>query len=414
MKYRNWEFAVISMDPAGNLAGIRVRSGGRVLNVTASAAEYLPREGGGEALTRRLERLGSALHLNRGGMLFLTGHVDGGIFFEVKMPRLPAREIRDSLLLELGNHMPTVPVEPEIVWQARPGRGDDELLVRVYAFDAAVLAPLGRALLRLNWRIDAFVPLLLALPDDAAGYFHEFGEEFARVGNRWVGIRSSGEEALLASAGDFLRRAAGGGDVPDDVKCFGGAVTAASAIAAVRDRGLPEDFTIFGGRLRPRRLRGHLIVTGVLAALLLFIGCAALFKALQQNLDRYNELEGIVTGRTQEIAQTRRKIKSSEKMDKEYARILETAHGEDRLVEKLAMIAQVLPKDVLLNDLRVSEDSWELTCMTESENIELSGIFRKIPGFKLINLEQRRMGDTMTVIHVRLEKTGNSGRRSGK
>ncbi len=413
MKYRNLEFAVISIDPAGNLAGIRARTGGRVLNVTASAAEYLPREGDGDALTRRLERLGGELRLNRGEMLFLTGHVDGGMFFEVKMPRLPAREIRDSLLLELGNHMPAVPVAPEVVWQARPGRNEEELLIRAYAFDSAVIAPLGRALLRLNWRIDAFVPLLLALPDDAAGFFQEFGGGFARVGKRWTDVHSSGEEPLLAATGEFLRRAAGGGDVPGDVKCFGGAVAAASAVAAVRDRRLPEDFTIFGGRLRPRRLRGHLIVTGVLTALLLFIGCAALFKALQKNVDRYNELDGIVTGRTQEISQTRRKIKSSEKMDKEYARILETVHGEDRLTEKLAMIARALPGDVLLNDLRISEESWELTCMTENENTELSGIFRKLPGFKLINLEQRRMGDTLTVIQVRLEKTGGAG-RSGK
>lgn len=414
MKYRNLEFTVISIDPAGNLAGIRVRTGGRMLNVIASAAEYQPREGGGDSLTRRLERLGSGLNLSRGGMLFFTGHVDGGVFFEVNMPRLPAREIRDSLILELANHMPAVPVEPEIVWQARPGRGEDELLVRVYAFDSAALAPLGRALLRLNWRIDAFVPLLLALPDDAPGFFHEFGGGFARVGKRWTEVRDSEEEALLAASGDFLHRAAGGGEVPDDIKCFGGAVTAAAAVAAVRERGMPEDFTVFGGRLRPRRLRGHLIVTGLLAAFLLFIGCMAVFKAAARNIDRYNELDGLVAVHDQEIAKTKRKIKSSEKMDKEYARVLETVHGEDHLTEKLAMIARALPKDVLLNDLRVSEEAWELTCMTENENTELSGIFRKLPGFKLINLEQRRMGDTLTVIQVRLENTGGAGRSGGK
>jgi hypothetical protein len=318
---------------------------------------------------------------------------------------MSSREIKDALLMELDSKMPMVPMEVCLNWMAQPSDGEEEFRIKACACDAAELSLVGKALAMLHWKIDGYIPTLLALPSEASVYFREFGADFARKNNSWYPVTSSAKEKFSAETQEFIQKITAQKISPEDTFLYGSCAAAAAAAAKIHPKGTITDYSIFNGSLRPKRLRGHIIYMLLMLALLAVAGTSALWSGMAGKAGEYRKLSGKLDSLTQEISRTKRKIKTAEKDDKDFQKILEAFHGEDKLLQRLTRISSVIPGDVLLSDLKVNENSWDINCLTESAEVDLAGTFRRIPGFKLKNIEQRPTRQEMTTISIRLEVT---------
>ena len=407
MKYRSMDITVISIARDWELTGARIRSRSHSLQIIAQAVVPGDAAMTCDTLAENLQKLAADIRKTRNSVLFLTGHLPSSVFFELNIPKMSSREIRDCLLLELDSKMPQVPLDVCLNWHAAPTE-ENSLHIRACACDAEELTMLGKAFAMLHWKIDGFIPALLALPADATALFKEFGSGFARQKNSWVRINSQDKTQLSAETTDFLQKITSRPIPRDDAFEYGSCIAAASAIVAQQPKGTMTDYSIFNGSLRPRRLRGHIIYMLLMLALIAVSGIIALWGNLAEKAGEYRKLSGKIESLEQEITRTKRKIKSSEKDDKDFQKILESVHGEDKLLQRMTRISAVIPGDVLLSDLKINENTWDINCLTESTEIDLAGTFRRIPGFKLKNIEQRPTRQEMTSITVRLEVVDRS------
>jgi Tfp pilus assembly protein PilN len=95
----------------------------------------------------------------------------------------------------------------------------------------------------------------------------------------------------------------------------------------------------------------------------------------------------------QENATLKRQIKQREKSQKELLRLLNLNTGERELLGKFADLSAVIPLDVLVLSLRWNESGVELQMQSSSEEINLAGAIRKLPYWKISQLQQRNWGD---------------------
>ena len=76
--------------------------------------------------------------------------------------------------------------------------------------------------------------------------------------------------------------------------------------------------------------------------------------------------------------------------------------GEPDVIEKLAVLTELLPSNAMVSSLRWSESSVDLMIQSEAENLDLPALLRRVPYWKVGQLQQRRMGDTVTMITLKL------------
>lgn len=86
------------------------------------------------------------------------------------------------------------------------------------------------------------------------------------------------------------------------------------------------------------------------------------------------------------------------------------AAGEPDVLPKLAALTSILPSNVMVSSLRWSESSVDLMLQSEADNLDLPSLFRRIPYWKIGQLQQRRMGDTVTMITLKLVPAGEASK----
>lgn len=409
MNYRNGYITIISISGTLEISGVHVRCHGKKMTILYKSTLPAPPVCDAESFADRLEQLAETLRKNRNTRLYLTGHFDSCVLFETRTPELPAKDIRDSLLLEIESRMPQTPAAPGINWISEPAE-ESSLKIRACAYDAGDLSVIGEALMRLRWKIDGFIPALLALPSEAPGYFREFGTLFARDHNSWVALNASGREKLSLAGQKFISELISSEISADDAFNYGCAISAAAALSRIPVSGSKSDFSVFDGIFRPKRLRNSIIYMSVMLVILAVTGIISFLSSFTDKADVYRQTAGEIQILEQNIQQLKRRIRNAEKDDREYTKILETSHGEDDLLPLIAALSAVIPPDILVTDLKINEKTWDIICLTENENTELSGIFRNIPGFKLKDLPPpQTTRNNLFSYSVKLEKTTQSG-----
>ena len=68
--------------------------------------------------------------------------------------------------------------------------------------------------------------------------------------------------------------------------------------------------------------------------------------------------------------------------------------------------SDLLPANVMVSSLRWSETSLDLMLQSEAENLDLPALLRRLPYWKVGQLQQRRMGDTVSMITLKLVPAG--------
>lgn len=393
------DYVVIACTRDWGFRGIRCRVSARGVRLARTAEE----PASDAPLADRLGRIGRELGVSRGGYLYFTGDPAGGCYFECRTVDLPRRELGESLKFELLRHMPSPPADCRISFAAVPA-GDDsgEVDVRCYACDGAALAPLTETVAALGWKPDGFVYPLMAmveLPAGAAVALPELGGDFFRRDGEWLPMESA-PAALNDALGGVL-----GGMFRDGFLAstpWLAAEMVAVAAAAKRPARYRANFELFPAALSPRRFRSQVRLAGILLAVWVAVGGWYVGREVWNYLNTAGELNAGIEQLNREIDVLRRQIRQGDRTHKEQQRILEQANGDARSLERLALLAGVVPDDVMLSQLRATDTTWELTFMTESTEVNMGNELRRLAGCRLTNLQERSFGDSIRLITARL------------
>lgn len=390
------DYVVISFDAATALHGIRFRVRGNRIKLIAHA-QSAPEAGD---LLFRLETLGKELGISRGVYLYFTGELAGGGYFECRTADLPRREMADSLVFSAGEHLPKLPDFCRTEFVAGVP-ADGMVAVKAYAFPAPALEPWNEALTALKWRPDGFIYPLLALPElspESAVLLPELGNDFFRRNGSWVPAVPEPPECnreLKQYLATFFPEGFG-----DDA--FLGCALVAARVAQRDFAAIRPVMAVFPEALAPRRIRRQLQSTVLLLSLWLAVGLWYMGQAIYTYASARTRLVTSIDDLTSKTMELERKLKSQKKNQKEYKRILELSNGDRDFLGRLALLSGILPDDVLLSNVRAAENAWELTLLTESEELDLGRELRRLAGFKLTGLQQRAMNSSITSITAKL------------
>ena len=154
--------------------------------------------------------------------------------------------------------------------------------------------------------------------------------------------------------------------------------------------------------LRPSRYRFHLFITIVLLVLIAGVAVHDLAGACMKRYEEYRALAAERNRLQKKTSELKAKRKNSEKEWKELGRVTKLKAGESNLLGTLADLTEVLPPDVLVTSLRLNESTLSLTLQTESETLNLPQTLRRLSRWKIGQLQQRRMDDTVQMITLTL------------
>lgn len=352
------------------------------------------------------KQLRKQLGFGRDCMVFLTGNLsENAVFYRTTAPRLNVRAMKEALLFDLPCRLPQELPDAEIQFTCAGALPEQqENAVNVYAFPLAARDALTAKLSQSLKKIDCFLYPLLALRlDDPPVYLPELEPDFFFAEGQWHDRSRWNDEYYQEWTQKFgeLFDLSGTPDVP--VKDYLGCLLIARFAAASDFRTQQKGLDILPRAFRPGRLRSQLKIMSVLLILLAAGVCWEHGGKLIRESREMSRLERERNQLSQQIAQLKRKLKSGEKEQKELARVLNQKSGENDLIGKLADLSKILPQNVVVQNLRWSDSSVDLTLRSEAGNLDLPKLLRPLKYWKIGQLqERRRNNDTSSMIMLKL------------
>ena len=394
------EFAVLAFD-SGSVRGCRFRRRGIRYAVERPAVASIDAADPARAWREVFRQLGRGKECP----LFLTGALAGGFFFRFSSIELSPRARREALLMELPQRLPVVPENCRFQFFAEKAAPDGGVPVNVYAVPGDALEYLAAMLTQSGGRADEFLyPLLAVRGGDPPVDLSRIDPDFGFAEGEWRPIAANPdltvwEEEFKAG---FLFPEDGGLRVGEYFECL----LAARLVVSPSFRQQERALAFLPSQLRPKRLRNQLGVTALLAGLLLvnYLWMAA--GAWHDNFERFRRIDSERARLQTENAQLARRARILEKEQRELTRVVNSSAGEADVLAKLAALTSILPSNVMVSSLRWSESSLDLMLQSEAENLDLAALFRRLPYWKVSQLQQRRMGDTVTMVTVKLVPAG--------
>lgn len=389
------EFAVLSFTRE-SVRGILFRRRGARCTVERHFIEIVDPADPAEAWKRGLKILGRGKECP----LYLTGPLADGIFFRCESIALPPRAMREALEFELPQRMLRVPDDVRFQFVAGEADAEGNVPVNVYALPASSLNHPAAMLTQAGGRADEIVfPLLSLSVADPPAYLSRFEKDFRFADGEWQPLQNSTDlepwKKILGTTFDF-----GGNDklFDDFTECFMVARLILSQDFRSRERGLE----LLPVELRPRRYRNQLRITALLGILL---AGAYLWSWGGVWSSEYRNFRAVVEERNNIRAENTRhqaRLKVMDKEQKELARVVNLKAGEPKVVEKIATLTGLLPSNVMVSSFRLAEGSLDLVLMSEAESLDLPALLKRVPYWKIGQLQQRRMGDSANSITLKL------------
>ncbi len=390
------EFAVLAF-AGDSVRGCLFRRRKGNYSVERSFIEKLDPANPAEGWKRGLKTLGRGKECP----LYLTGALTGGIFFTCRSIELPQKAMREALEFELPQQMLRVPDDCRFQFVA--GKADEEgnVPVNLYAIPGASLEHIAAMLTQGGGRADEFIyPLLGQGAGDPPVELPRIEADFRFADGEWQprrGVMDNGPWGK--SLGGIFR-------FPDDasfrfddyLECLLTARLVIQPDFKAGERGL----RILPKELKPKRFRNQLRLTGILLAALAGFYIWSMSGGWVNGYRAYREAVSERDSLKAENDRTQTALRRMEKELRELNRVVNLSAGEEDVVGKLALLTGLLPSNVLVSSLRWSEGSIDLILQTEAENFDAAALFRRIPGWKIGQLQQRRQGDTVNVITLKL------------
>ena len=390
------EFAILSFGPE-TVRGCVFRRRGALYSVTRHAVETVDSNDPAQAWKRLLRQLGRG----RECPLFLTGALSKGIFFRFESIELTPRARREALEMELSQRVLAIPENHRFQFFAGAADAEGNVPVNVYVIPGSSLEHPAAMLTQAGGRADEFLyPLLAWREGDPAVDLPRLDPEFGFAGGEW---RPSPEQPDYAPWSElFLREF----KLPEDgvfrVGDYFECLLVARLVVQPGFRQAERGLRLLPDQMRPRRFRNQLRITALLAILLVanYVWSAA--GGIRENYVAHRAAVAERDRIKRENTTLTSKLKALEKEQRELARIVNLEAGEPEVIEKLAVLTELLPTNAMVSSLRWSESSVDLMIQSAAENLDLPSLLRRVPYWKVGQLQQRRMGDTVTMITLKL------------
>ena len=306
--------------------------------------------------------------------------------------------MKDALLFELPSQLPKEVTDEEIQFiPAGLLPNGSECAVNVYAFSPSgmdeITARISQSLKKVDYLLYPLLPLRLA---DPALYLPEIEPDFFFADGQWHD-RKKWNDAMYEPWEKQFREIF---ELPDSYEfpireylgCLLVARFAGSADFPVRRAGIQ----ILPRKFRPGRLRTQLKIMAVLLGLLAF----GLVWEHGGNLIRAGQEQGRLAAERanldQQVRRLRNQLKTGEKEQKELARVLNQKPGENNLIARLSNLSALLPENVMVQSLRWTDNTVDLTLRSEAENLNLPQLLKPLSYWKIALLQERRRNNDVT------------------
>ena len=332
--------------------------------------------------------------------LYLTGSLRDGICFDVHLADLSPRFQKEALELELPRHLLSVSenMRFQFLPQGEPEGGFADL--RVYAAPERSFEPVAAMLTQGSSHADGFIYPALAL---TAGDPLFFAEEMDPERSFADGVWSSGcaDETMVHQWQKKLEK-----EVHPDPGSgfeFKDCLLHIIAARALFRNGDYAGLEILPDQLRPQRVRKQVRTTVILALLLILSFVWSKGGSWKENYLEMRFVSKDIQKYMRENADLKRRLKGKEKGQKELNRVLNLKSGEKELSGKLADLSAVLPENALVTSFRCHENGIDLQIQTVADQNKISTALRRLPYWKVAQLQQRRWGNsTSTVVTLKL------------
>ena len=369
--------------------------------VSAASVSVGDREDAASAVRKALKEAGGVQ-----GCLILCGEIPEGGFF--RCPAIPVpgvREQRSALEFELPRHLPRVPDAPVI--QFFPSGSGENAFWNVYAFPERGFSFVEAILSACGKRADELIhPLLAVGEDDPDIYLPKLETDFVFSRGEWRPAEGS-DRTLSGFWTEEFRKLfllPDGFQPADHAECL----LVMRLLLSASFRESEKCVRVLPSRFRPRRLRFHLTITVLLALLLGGIHLKDVCREKIRIAQEYATLQNERDNYKRKNAKLRAEQKKAEKENRDLQKILQLDPGDSRLLLRLADLTAALPSDALVTSLRFNGDSADLVLQSESNLSNLPNMLRSIPYWKVAQLQQRSMGDTITMTMLKLVSTEES------
>lgn len=332
-------------------------------------------------------------------IIFLAGNIgDDGVFYRTVTPLLPPKALKDALTFELPGQLPREVTDEELQF-IPAGRLPDktECAVNVYVFTPSGLDKVTSLISQSLKKADYLLYPLLGLQlDDPPCYLPDIEPDFFFADGQWHG-RDRWDDSMYEPWDKQFRALF---ELPESLQfsvreylgCLLTARLAASADFPVKQAGI----RILPRKIRPGRLRAQLKIMAVLLGLLAF----GLIWEHGGNLIRSSQEQGRFEAERanldRQVRRLRSKLKAGEKEQKELARVLNQKPGENKIIERLADLSRLLPNNVMVQNMRWSDNSVDLTLRSEAENLNLPQLLKPLTYWKVAQLQERRRNNDVT------------------
>lgn len=393
--FGRWEYTLIAFSRT-QAAVCRFRKAARgkyrlVSRSSVPAGEKDP----AEAVRTALREAGGAQ-----GCIVLCGDVSGGGFF--RCPALPVPGVtarRSALEFELPRRLTEPPADPVI--QFIPADRAEDALWNVYAFPKSGFLSLAALLSASRKKADELIhPLLAVRSGDPDVMLPLLERDFVFSHGQW---RPAGEADRVLSPfweQEFRKLFILPDSLPfsECMECLLVMRLLMSDIFRDGERGV----RILPASLRPKRLRLHLAATIVL---LLLLGGIHLKSVAYEAVDRAKEYSTLVSERDnyrRKSARLRTSLKKEEKECRELQRVLQMEEGDRETLTRLEDLTSSLPSDMLVTSLRFNGMTADLILQSESASTNLPSSLKSIRYWKIAQLQQRTMGENLTMTILKL------------
>ena len=334
----------------------------------------------------------------RDTLLVLTGALPDGVFFQFNSVELSSREQRGAVELELSRHLVQIP-ENRIFQFASGTPGEDlRVPVGVYLFENQALNSVAARMSQCSGRADGFVYPFLALePGDPKLFLPEIEPNFAFANGSWHPVTPADAEecnkAWLEILSKTVKLPQDGQDNFDFNAMLPLLVTAKMVIDGkfLRNR---SALAVLPEKLRPVRFRGHIIVTVLLLILLALNGLWHCSRTWGADYKKFRALQNENRKLKRDIDTARRSSKRLLKEQKEMERVIAAGAGDPDVIAKFALICNALPGNVLVSNVRWTENSVDMLLQCEDAKLDLPRIINPLGYWKIGQLQQRQYGDS--------------------
>lgn len=388
------EFAVIVFS-SREVRGCRFRAEGGAIRLAAFETAELD----ANDPVRAWKTVIRSIAYNRGTPLFISGALAKGIFFRCTSARLAPKALRSALEFDLPTHLLKEPEQCNFQFLQLPEpETEDGLPVNVYAFPEHSLEPVAAMITQSGYRADYFLyPLLNLKPDDPPVFLPEFEPDFCFMDGEWHPAEElAGTDWTAAWQKKWSRRfrlpAKPGFRFSDFFACL----QIADLAASEQFRMLKNGLNILPKQLRPSRLKTQFTVFILLLLLLAvnfgWTSCSAMNKTRREYRAVLSERNALLA----KVRTTQIRLKGAEKEMRDFQRVVSMRPGEHNVLGKLADFSEILPGNVMVNNMRWSENSIDLVMRSEAENLNIQSMLRSLKYWKLGQIQQRRRGNDST------------------